>query len=385
MLKGETIVCVAAADYHGMWARAQQLMTVYARHDCRVLYIDPPITLLSPVKNPELRKRLSMRLDRVEENIFIFRPPVFLPFGNMRRWINKLNQRWLVYSIQKVLKEIGWSPTLWWTYLANTVDLLPYITEQVTVCYDCADEHAAFPGFIDVPTVDKMEKELFAIASVNLVTAGELWERKKIYAHDLELIPNGAEVEHFGQALSEILAVAEEVAGLPTPVVGYVGAISSWLDQEALADLAKARPEWSVVLIGPVDTDVTLIKQFNNVIFLGKKDYRDLPRYIKGFDVCVIPFKINALTVGVNPVKLYEYLAAGKPVVSTDLPEVRQFAPLVSIAENSKDFVALVTEEVMTDSREKRLLRVRTASENSWEARAEAASSKIMNFRNSKS
>ena len=385
MLKGETIVCVAAADYHGMWARAQQLMTVYARHDCRVLYIDPPITLLSPVKNPELRKRLSMRLDRVEKNIFIFRPPVFLPFGNMRRWINKLNQRWLVYSIQKVLKEIGWSPTLWWTYLANTVDLLPYITEQVTVCYDCADEHAAFPGFIDVPTVDKMEKELFAIASVNLVTAGELWERKKKYAHGLELIPNGAEVEHFGQALSEILSVAEEVAGLPTPVVGYVGAISSWLDQEALADLAKARPDWSIVLIGPVDTDVTMIKQFNNIIFLGKKDYRDLPRYIKGFDVCVIPFKINALTVGVNPVKLYEYLAAGKPVVSTALPEVRQFAPLVSIAENSKDFVALVTEEVMTDSREKRLLRVKTASENSWEARAEAASSKIMTFRNSKS
>ena len=383
MLKGETIVCVAAADYHGMWARAQQLMTVYARHECRVLYIDPPITLLSPIKNPELRKRLSARLDRVGENIFVFRPPVFLPFGNMYRWINKLNQRRLSRALQRVLKKIGWSPTLWWTYLANTVDLLPLLG-PVTFCYDCADEHSAFPGFIDVSTVDNMEKELFATASVNLVTAGELWERKRVYAPNLELIPNGAEVEHFGQALSETFSVADEVVGLPTPVVGYVGAISSWLDQEVLADLAKARPDWSVVLIGPVDTDVTLLKQFSNIIFLGKKDYRDLPRYIKGFDVCVIPFKINALTVGVNPVKLYEYLAAGKPVVSTALPEVRQFAPLVSIAENSKDFVSLVTEEVVTDSKEKRALRVRTASENSWEARAEAASNKIMTFRNSK-
>ena len=383
MLKGETIVCIAAADYQGMWARAQQLMTVYARHDCRVLYIDPPITLLSPIKNPELRKRLSSRLDRVGENIFVFRPPFFLPFGNMYRRINKLNQRVLYHALEKVLKKIGWSPTLWWTYLANTVDLLPLLG-QVTVCYDCADEHSAFPGFINVSTVNEMEKALFATASVNLVTAGELWERKKIYAPGLEFIPNGAEVRHFGQALSEILPVAEEVAGLPKPVIGYVGAISSWLDQEALAELAKARPDCSVVLIGPVDTDVTMLKQFNNVIFLGKKDYRDLPQYIKGFDVCVIPFKINSLTVGVNPVKLYEYLAAGKPVVSTALPEVRQFAPLVSIAENSKDFVALVTEEVMTDSREKRELRVRIASENSWEARAEAASNKIATFRNSK-
>ena len=380
MLKGETIVCLSAADYHGMWARAQQLMTVYARHGCRVLYVDPPITLLSPIKNPELRKRLSARLDQVGENIFVFRPPVFLPFGNMRRWINKLNQRRLVYAIRSVLKKIDWSPTLWWTCLANAVDLLPLIG-RVTVCYDCADEHTAFPGFIDVATVDKMEKELFSIASVNLVTASHLWERKKVYAPNMELVPNGADVEHFRQALSDSLSVAEELAGLPGPVVGYVGAISSWLDQEALVALAKARPQWSIVLIGPVDTDVSLLKECTNVFLLGKKDYRDLPSYIKGFNVCVIPFKINDLTIGVNPVKLYEYLAAGKSVVSTPLPEVCQFAPLVGIADNSREFVTLVTKEVMTDSMEKKAIRIKIAGENSWEARAEAASKKIMDFR----
>ncbi|ACV64788.1 glycosyl transferase group 1 [Desulfofarcimen acetoxidans DSM 771] len=378
MLKGETIVCLAAADYHGMWARAQQLMAVYARHDCRVLYIDPPVTLLSPIKNPELRKRLTTQLDRVGENTYIFRPPVFLPFGNMRRRINKINQRRLACAVNKTLKKIGWSPTLWWTYLVNSVDLLPYLPGRAMVCYDCADEHSAFPGLIDAAVVDKMERELFAASSVNLVTARQLLERKKTYAPDIEFIPNGADVEHFGQALSASLPAAEEVAHLPGPVIGYVGAVSSWLDQEALAALAGAQPGWSIVLIGPVDTDVALLKQYSNIYFLGKKDYRDLPGYIKAFNLCVIPFKINDLTVGVNPVKLYEYLAAGKPVVSTALPEVRGFAALVSIAENSQRFVDLVKEEIRTDSREKAARRVRAALENSWEARAEAAAGKIL-------
>ncbi|WP_066633880.1 glycosyltransferase [Desulfolucanica intricata] len=377
MLTGETIVCAAAADWHGMWARAQQLMTVYARHNNRVLYIDPPITLLSPIKNPELRRRLSARVDQVGENIFVYRPPVMLPFGNMRRWVNRLNQQRLGRALIKELRKLGWSPTLFWTYLPNSVDLLPVFGGDVPVCYDCADEHTAFPGLIDVKTVSTMERELFSRADASLVTARELWERKKACAPGLTLIPNGAEVKHFGQAMEETLPVAREVAELPGPVVGYVGAVSSWLDQESLAALAGAHPDWSIVLIGPVDTDVSLLRGYKNIYLPGKKDYRELPRYLKAFNVCVIPFKLNELTVNVNPVKLYEYLAAGKPVVSTALPEVREFAPLVGIAENTAQFVELVTEAVKNDSKAEAARRVQVARENSWEARAEAAARKL--------
>ncbi|MEG3072228.1 MAG: glycosyltransferase [Candidatus Syntrophopropionicum ammoniitolerans] len=118
-----------------------------------------------------------------------------------------------------------------------------------------------------------------------------------------------------------------ELQTLQGPVVGYVGAISAWFDQEMLAAAAHAHPEWSFVLVGPVDTDVSLLDSLPNVRLTGHKPYSVLPAYLKGFDVTVIPFKINALTTGVNPVKLYEYLAAGRPIVSSDLPEVRAFRP----------------------------------------------------------
>jgi len=420
LLTGETIVCLSAVDWHGIWARPQQLMTIFARHGNRVLYVEPPITLLSPLKKPELLGRMTGRLQRgyvgrtcnwtesVEqagESIFVYRPPAALPFGNMYRFINRLNQWILARAIKKVLNSLGWSATVWWTYLPNTVDMLPHVGfknkagsdlrsrdincchngGKAILCYDCADEHAAFPGLVNARTVRKMELELFQRADVNLATAHELYERKKRYAPGLKLVPNGADAEHFEQALSEELPVAGEIANLPFPVVGYIGAVGSWLDMEMLAALARARPDFSIVLVGPVDTDVSPLTGFKNIYLLGKRDYRELPRYLKGFDVAVIPFKVDELTVNVNPVKLYEYLAAGRPVVSSALPEVRKFAPLVGIAENTAEFVELVSKAAAEKDPDRVLARVKTARANSWANRAGEASRQLeMHLKNEK-
>jgi len=177
------------------------------------------------------------------------------------------------------------------------------------------------------------------------------------------------------------LDVPDEIASLPRPVVGYVGAVSSWLDQELLAAVARAHRDWTVILIGPVDTGVELLKSLPNVYFLGQKEYSLLPAYVKGFDVTVIPFKINDLTRGVNPVKLYEYLAAGRPVVSTALPEVLPFRPVVSTSLNPVEFVKMVEDELAGDCSEKAASRVQLARRHSWQARAVAVSEAITRFR----
>jgi glycosyltransferase involved in cell wall biosynthesis len=381
-LKNETIICLAAAGWDGMWARAQQLMSIFAGQGNRVLYVDPPITWLSPLKNPSLRQGKYDSLRRVEENIWVYSPPVTVPFGNIYRMVNRFNQRRLSSSLKKVCRTLGWQPTIYWTYLPNTVDLP--VPEEPLLLYDCADEHTAFPGLIKKETVAGMERELFAKAGVALTSAGELWQKKKAQAPGLLLAPNGADVLHFQQALKPELMVPPELASLPRPVLGYVGAVSNWLDQRLLADAAGARPHWSWVLIGPVDTDVAPLKSLPNVHLLGRKNYSELPAYLKGMDVALIPFAINELTRGVNPVKLYEYLAAGKPVVSADLPEVRPFQPLVAVYQNQGEFMDRLEEALAGDAGDKIAARVRLAEDNSWFARAAAIEKEIHRYRSAR-
>ena len=382
MLKGENILCLAAAGWEGMWARAQQFMSIFARRGSRILYVDPPVTYLSPFKNPGLRSTPRDSWQARGENIYIYSPPVILPFGNMYRVINRMNQGTIAAGLKRVCREMDFKPTVCWTYLPNTVDLS--LPAGVTLVYDCADEHTAFPGLINKETVSQMEKELFARADVSLASAHELYQHKKDFAPRLTVVPNGADVEHFSSALKPGLAVPPELAQLPRPVIGYIGAVSPWLDQDMLATAARAHPEWSFVLIGPVDTDVSRLGSLPNVRLLGHRPYADLPAYLGSFDVAVIPFRINSLTTGVNPVKLYEYLAAGRPVVSSDLPEVRAFRPQVAIAGSSAEFVSSLEEELAADSLGKRADRLLIAGQHSWEARAEAAAAAVEQSRNVK-
>jgi glycosyltransferase involved in cell wall biosynthesis len=151
-----------------------------------------------------------------------------------------------------------------------------------------------------------------------------------------------------------------------------------------LAEAARIHPEWTFVLIGPVDTDVSLLSSLPNVLLTGRRPYSELPAYLGSFDIAVIPFKINSLTTGVNPVKLYEYLAAGRPVVSSDLPEVRVFRPQVAIANSNADFVIRLEEELAADSPGKRADRLLIAGQHSWKARAEAAAAAVEQFRSRK-
>lgn len=383
MFKQETIVCIAAADWFGMWARAQQLMTRFARQGNRVLYVDPPITLLSPLKNPALFTKRREKLTRVDEHIYVYSPPVMLPFGNMYRQINKINQYRLFKRIRRVLKKIDYQPTLLWSYLPASVDLVSHLNIPF-LCYDCVDEHAAFPGFVKRDTVEEMEKRLLRLANATFASARELYDRKCHYASNMVFVPNGADVNHFAQARQDI-PLAPEVADLPKPVVGYIGAVSQWMEQDMLVALAQKHPDWSVVLVGPVDTDVGRMEALPNVYLLGKRDYKVLPGYLKAFDVAVIPFKINDLTIGVNPVKLYEYLAAGKPVVSSTLPEVRPFVPTVQLADTPEDFVAQVEKAVLDNSPAAVAQRVTLAEENSWENRAEVMSDVILTAQGKKS
>lgn len=365
----EGILCIGAAPWHGMWARGQQFMDRLVRRGHSVLYVDPPVTYLSPLKNRALGWH-GERLTALRPGLWVYRAPLCLPFGNMYRVVNRLNQRRLARRLRRVIRELGWRPVLGWTYLPGTADLLPHLPDLFW-CYDCADEHAAFPGLVNPRVVRDMERELLSRADVVLVSARQLLERKQKYRSDLVLVPNGADVEHFSSAPEG--DPPADVRDLPRPVVGYVGAISEWLDQELVVAAARAYPRFSFVLVGPVTVDVRRLRSCPNVHLLGYRDYATLPAYLKAFDLGLIPFKVNALTEHVNPVKLYEYLAAGLPVVATDLPEVRPFTALVRVAGETGAFVRAVGEEVKANSPAQKRARLELAAAHSWDARLDLA------------
>ncbi|ABZ83392.1 glycosyl transferase, group 1 family protein, putative [Heliomicrobium modesticaldum Ice1] len=413
------IVCIGAAEWRGIWARAQQLMVRLAQRGHRILYVDPPITYLAPLKNRDLLQRRWQSAGRLEEvepgRIWRLEPPIFLPFHGMRRSLNSMNQRRLGRSLRRRLGQLGWEQPLLWTYLPGSCDLLSAGIDWRYVVYDCVDDHAAFTGLIDPAVMADMESDLARRADAVFASARALQEKMRRFRPDVLLVPNAADVEHFAQAAG----TAGDAAGLETTegrkdsediggvkdlkngagdlknadyhreqkpadlpsgyrhIIGFIGGIGDWIDTALLAAAARAHKDWALALIGPVETDVTALQALPNVFFLGRKPYAVLPDYVRCFDVCLSPFRLNELTMSVNPVKVYEYLAAGKPVISTALPEVLPFSPIVTVCEGAEAFVASIETAFAEDSPEKQAERMALARQHSWDARLTAMLDKI--------
>jgi glycosyltransferase involved in cell wall biosynthesis len=168
----------------------------------------------------------------------------------------------------------------------------------------------------------------------------------------------------FAQDIGKIRCL--KLRSIPKPIIGFFGTISPWLDFDLIIDIAKTRPDWSLVFLGPADTDVKSLTKFRNVYFVGKIPYELLPEYAMAFDVAIIPFLVNELTVSVNPLKLLEYLACGLPIVTTKLPEIRKFSNLIYIANGPLDFMENIKKALSEDSEKMKVRRIEEARKHSW-------------------
>lgn len=369
---GRDVICIGPVDWEPVWNRAQQLMWRLPRTN-RILYIEPPVTLLSAFKDRSLwfKWRLWLKGARkITENIYLYSPPVVLPFGNIYPWVNRLNQRWLLLFAGKIARRLGFKRPVVWTYLPNSLTLARGLKPRWLV-YDCVDEHAEFTGLINREAVLSMERELLQASDIVFTTAGALYEGKKPFARNIHLVPNAADVDNFSRADREDTPVPPEIARLPHPVLGFIGVIHHWIDLDLIEYVASRRPHWSVAMIGPVGAGVSVdrLAALSNVHFFGHKDKEELPGYMKAFDVCLNTFKKNELTDRVNPLKLYEYLASGRPVVSVDMPGVMEFKEIIEIAGDYEGFLAAVERALATESAGRKRRRLEAAAGNSWENR----------------
>ena len=365
------IVCLATSPWYPIPTRKQQVMSRIP--DAQVLYFDPSVSYLAPLKDPAAREKLrACRNDAVkpQDNISVYSLPPVLPFFNRFRLINKINQKRMARYIRKKMREHGFEKPLLWVYSPVTCDAVDHIPHSGLV-YDCVDRHSAYGGQMNPELVDRMELELAEKSDMVFATADSLCRRLQKANPAAKFIPNGANYERFAQA-AQPQPVPEEMAALEGPVFGFVGALQGCIAYHLIGAAAKARPEWNFVMIGgkKAEADLSALESLSNVRFLGLKPNEQLPQYMAHFDACLNLFAPSDLSKDVSPLKFYEYLATGKPIVSTSQPDqILQYAPMIHIADDADGFIRACEAALEDKSDEARNIRMSAGKDSSWDAR----------------
>ena len=366
------IVCLSSSNWYPYPTSKQEIMR---RMDAEILYFDPPVTLAAPLKDPSLRPALTAyrrSQPAPQENITVCSLPPVLPFGSRLRAVNRINQALTARYVRRIMQSRGFGEDcILWMYLPGHCDLANKIPAKARI-YTCVDRHSGYKGQIDPALVDRMEEELAGRCDAVTATAKGLVERLRPFNENITLIPNGANYELFAQAQAP-LPVPAELADIQGPVLGFIGALQECIDYPLLRALAQARPDCTLVFIGREhpDADIAQIRDLPNVRLLGLKPQKELPAYLARFDLCLNPFRAGDLARDVSPLKFYEYLATGKPVVSTPEPvQVLDYADAVYIGDGKEAFLEAVNAALTADTAEKRARRIEYAKACSWDARA---------------
>ncbi|MDQ6830538.1 MAG: glycosyltransferase [Gemmatimonadota bacterium] len=255
-----------------------------------------------------------------------------------------------------------------WFYTPMPVPAMLGAFGERGVVYDCMDELAQFRF---APTeLGHRERMLLHAADVVFTGGHKLYQSKSRYHENVHFFGCGVDVQHFGKARLEETALPEDIRDIARPIMGYFGVVDERLDYRLLRALAEANPDCSLVMIGPVvKVDPAELPRAANIHWLGQKSYADLPAYLKAFDVCLMPFALNEATEYINPTKTLEYMAAGKPIVSTAVADVvRNFVPIVRVAESPMAFADEVRSALSTSSTERVREGIERAAHSSWDA-----------------
>lgn len=307
-------------------------------------------------------------------NLFVY-TPIVLPFPHSAA-AQQVNRRILQATLATLRRRLGMKRFQLWTFLPTSVEYLDDLGASLIVYY-CTDEFSQF-SYLDRERIMHQEARLLRKADVVFATAHSLVESKGRLNPNTHLASHGVDHAHFARALDPATPVAPELAGLRGPVLGFFGLVQDWIDVDLMAWIAEQRPDWNVVVIGRSLVDMSALKRLPNVTLVDRRPYEELPRYCRAFSVGLIPFRINELTSHVNPIKLREYLSAGLPVVSTDLPEVRHYSHVCEIAKTRQEFLSACERVLRNDTPQERQKRSALMLDETWERKVAALGEHVM-------
>jgi len=348
------VVLLATADWdHPFWTNKQHVASTLAALGHRVLYVES-VGLRAPRLEGQDLQRLWRRLRRglrpprqVASDLWVW-SPLLIPAAHTG-WKAALNRCLFAALLHFWRRRLRLRADLLWTYNPLTGCLLPLENSGFRqLVYHCVDDLAAQPC-MPAALIALEEERLCRAATQIFVTSPELLQSRGCFNPQIRYDPNVADVDHFAVARDPQLPIPPDLQALPPgPRLGFIGAISAYkLDLKLIADLARHRPDCQIVLIGRVgegDPDTVLddLVALANVHHLGPRSYGQLPSYLRGFDVALLPCPLNDYTRAMFPMKFFEYLAAGVPVVATQLPALQAFRHLAAFTEGGNAFLAAV-------------------------------------------
>ena len=373
----KNIVLLSTADWDNpFWTNKQHVACELVRLGHKVLYIDS-LGLRRPSASKQDINRIFNRLIKalrhprqVRPNLWVW-SPIVIPFQNYK-FVQYLNKVLLQLGLKFWMWRLNFNSEVFWTYNPMTLRFFN-IDSFPTAIYHCVDDITAQPG-MPVNEIREAENELVTRVSTCFVTSESLLSMHKDKNPRTYYFSNVADYNHFSQSRLPETQIPDDISNISKPIIGFVGAISGYkVDFGLLREMASSHPDWSIVLIGKIGegdpwTDVTALKDLNNVIFLGPKDYQTLPNYMKAFDVAILPSLLNEYTKSMFPMKFYEYLAAGLPVVSTALHSLEKYEGLVYLAKTNEDFIFGV-EKALRDGNFNLEERLACAKEQTYEHR----------------
>jgi glycosyltransferase involved in cell wall biosynthesis len=365
-LRGRDIVCFSN-DWSGDPLSKTHIMRLLSQ-DNRILWVNS-IGYRAPKASKADLTRMFKKLVAAtqpirepEPNIFVLNPLAVPAYGS--RWARPINRHWLRFQVRRAMRRLGFQRPISWSFLPGAAVVAGSLGEE-QIIYHCVDEFSAFSG-VPSQAIAELEEDLMRRSDLVIVSSERLYESKERFNPRTVLVRHGVDYQHFRKALNPSVAVSLEIADLPRPIIGFFGLIADWVDTDLIAYVARHFGSGSLVLLGKATTDVSRLESLPNVHLLGRKPYEDLPSYCKGFDVALMPFRINQLTLNSNPLKVREYLAAGLPVISTPIPEVEVLGQC-RIAATPEDFVQEITQALADPGPS--LQRSEAIQHESWEAR----------------
>ena len=344
-----------------VWQRPQQLLSRFAQRS-HVLFVEEPIYLDDV---GEARLELSRPMERVHRAVPMLPAELRGEYDASIAVIRELLRRQL--AADGALGGLFARPIQWF-YTPMPAPAMIGAFDERAVVYDCMDELSKF-RFAPVALVDR-ERYLMAQADVVFAGGFKLSQSKAKYHQNVHFFGCGVDVAHFATARSADVAVPREIASLKRPVIGYYGVIDERIDYELLRTLASTLTDAELVMVGPiVKVDPAELPRAENIHWLGQRQYAELPAHVKGFDVCLMPFALNEATEYINPTKTLEYMAAGKPIVSTAVSDVvHNFTPVVAVADSYEEFAAAVRDAIERPNAELIARGLEQARANAWES-----------------
>lgn len=344
------VVLFSTADWdHPFWTNKQHVAAQLAERGFRVLYVES-LGLRRPTASGRDLARIGRRLRRawqsvrqVRENLWVA-SPLAIPWHDSAL-VRRLNDRMLSAWLARACRRLGFERPIAWTYNPLAGKLIASLNPSLVV-YHAVDDLSAAPHMAR-PTIESAERALAHAADLVLTTSESLQARLiGDNPHATHYLPNVADFDHFSQARSD-RPLPADLAAIPAPRIGFVGALSSYkVDFELIAAVARARPDWHWVLIGQVgegqpETSISALG-LPNVHLLGPRPYAELPNYLRGFDLATIPCPANDYTRAMFPMKFFEYLAAGRQVVVSNVPALISFGDVCQRVNSPEEFFEVV-------------------------------------------